>query len=59
MKNVWKKQTFMAKFHFQYPDSQYGSGLAILIRIHPDPCRRGGGGGKIYNSCQMGLWSNT
>ena len=41
MKNLWKKWIFIAQIHFQDPDpdSEYGFGssLAILIRIHPDP----------------------
>ena len=39
MTNLLKKWIFIAQFHFQDPDSEYGSGssLAIRIRIHPDP----------------------
>jgi len=37
MKNWWKKWIFIAQFHFQDPDSEYGSSLAIWIRIQPDP----------------------
>ena len=35
MKNLWRKWNFMAQFHFQDPDpdSEYGSNMAIWIRI--------------------------
>ena len=31
MKNLWKKWIFIAQFHFQDPDSEYGSGSIMAI----------------------------
>ena len=35
MKNLWKKWIFIAQFHFQDPESEYGPGFRIRIRIQP------------------------